>query len=105
MQQCLRLLQIRCIEPFCKPVVDWCQEVMGFLAFPLLLPESSEAGGSTEFPGFCLLALGDADGVLKISFGFSLVVLRLREQQLSFETVEFGFVEMLSRILDGSQRF
>ena len=36
---------------------------MGFLAFPLLLPEASEAGGSTEFPGFRLLVLGYRNGV------------------------------------------
>ena len=28
-------------------MVDWCQQVMGFLAFPLLLPETGETGRST----------------------------------------------------------
>ena len=55
-------------------MVDWCQKVMSFLAFALLLPESSQAGGSTEFPGFSLLTLGYMDGVLKTGFGFSLIV-------------------------------
>ena len=36
---------------------------MGFLAFALLLPESSQAGGSTEFPGFGLLLACDRLGV------------------------------------------
>ena len=43
-QQCLRLLQVSRIKPLGEPIVDWCQEVMGFLAFPLLLPETSQAG-------------------------------------------------------------
>jgi hypothetical protein len=38
---------------------------MGFLAFSLLLPESSETGGGTEFPGFCLLILGYRNGLMK----------------------------------------
>jgi len=50
---------------------------MGFLAFALLVPESSETRCCTEFPGFCLLALGDADGVLKTGFGFGVIVRRL----------------------------
>jgi hypothetical protein len=47
---------------------------MGFLAFPLLLPESSHAGGSAKFPGFGLLALGYTDGVMEAGFGFLLAV-------------------------------
>jgi hypothetical protein len=47
---------------------------MDFLAFPLLLPEASEAGGSAEFPRFRALTLGYTDGVLKTGFGFLLVV-------------------------------
>src|SRR6266446_4450708 len=39
------LLEVGCIKAFSKPMVDWCQKVMGFLGFALLLPESSEAGG------------------------------------------------------------
>ena len=42
---------------------DWCQEVMGFLGFALLLPQASQAGGSTEFPGFRRLVLGYGNGL------------------------------------------
>jgi hypothetical protein len=45
---------------------DWLKEVIGFLAFPLLVPESSEAGSSAEFPGLCLLILGYRNGVMEI---------------------------------------
>src|SRR6516162_10649286 len=63
-EQRLGLLQVCRIPPLGEPAVDGCQEVMGFLAFALLLPEASKAGSSTEFPRFGLLVLGNADGVL-----------------------------------------
>jgi hypothetical protein len=43
MQQRSGILQISGIKAFSEPMVDWCQEVMGFLALALLLPESSQA--------------------------------------------------------------
>ena len=46
-QQCLCLLQVSGVKAFGEPAVDGCQEVIGFLAFALLLPESSETGGSS----------------------------------------------------------
>ena len=74
LQQRLRILQVSRIKALGEPVVDWCQEVMGFLAFALLLPESSETGCGTEFPGFGLLVLGDTDGLMETGFCFSLIV-------------------------------
>ena len=47
---------------------------MGFLAFALLLPESSETCCCTDFPGFGLLALGDTDGVMKTGCCFEVIV-------------------------------
>ena len=47
LQQRLGILQVSRIKALGEPVVDWCQEVMGFLAFALLLPEASEAGGGS----------------------------------------------------------
>src|SRR5712664_1077412 len=73
-QQHLRILQVSCIKPFGEPVVDRCQKVMGFLAFALLLPEASQAGGSTEFPGFCRLLLGYRNGVMEAGFGFEVII-------------------------------
>ena len=42
-QQRLRLLQVGGVKALGEPVVDRCQEVMGFLTLLLLLPESSQA--------------------------------------------------------------
>jgi len=44
LQQRLRILQVSGIKPLGEPMVHGCQEVMGFLAFALLLPETSQAG-------------------------------------------------------------
>jgi hypothetical protein len=49
LQQRLGFLEVSGVKALGEVIVDWYQEVMGFLAFPLLLPETSEAGGSTEF--------------------------------------------------------
>jgi hypothetical protein len=86
-------------------MVDWCQEGMGFLAFALLLPQSSETGGSAEFPGFRLLVLGYPDGVLETDFGFCGIACRLLEEECAFETVQFGFVPSFTRFVHDRQRF
>ena len=46
-QQCLRLLQVGGVKALGEPAVDWCHEVLGFLAFALLLPQVSEAGSGS----------------------------------------------------------
>src|SRR5215813_14707708 len=76
-KQRLGFLEISGVKALGEPTVDWCKEVMGFLAFALLLPQASQAGRGAEFPRFGLLALGDADGVLKTGFGFGVIVRRL----------------------------
>jgi hypothetical protein len=50
LQQRLRLLQVSGVKAFGEPVVDRGQEVMGFLAFALLLPQASEAGSGPQLP-------------------------------------------------------
>ena len=67
LQQRLSLLEVSRIKPFGEPAVDRCQEGMGFLAFALLLPEPSQAGGSTEFPGFGVLMAAISIALWKLS--------------------------------------
>ena len=43
LQQCLGLLEVGRVKALGKPGIDWRQKVMGFPAFSLLLPESSQA--------------------------------------------------------------
>ena len=47
---------------------------MGFLAFALLLPESSEADCCAEFERFGLLILGYRNSLMEAGFGCSLIV-------------------------------
>jgi hypothetical protein len=46
---------------------------MGFLAFALLLPQASQAGGGTEFQGLGLLVTNDLKGVVEAVLRFSLI--------------------------------
>src|SRR4030095_15848192 len=65
---------------------------MGFLAFALLLPETSETCCCTEFPGFRRLVLGDADGLAETSFGCSMVVGRRFKEAFTLKAMDVGCV-------------
>jgi hypothetical protein len=47
LQQCIGRLEIGCVKPLGKPMVDWRKEILGFLTFSLLLPESSKTDGGS----------------------------------------------------------
>src|SRR5947209_3171508 len=86
-------------------MVDWCQEVMGFLALPLLLPEASHTGGSAEFEGLGLLVASDGKGVLKTGFGFSGIIRRLLQEEFAFEAIQLWFVPTSTSCVHDRQRF
>ena len=73
-EQCFCVNQISRIEAFAEPIIDRSQQVIGFLALPLLSPETSQAGGGAKFPRFSALILGDCKGLVKGCLGFSAVV-------------------------------
>ena len=73
LQQRLRILQVSRIKTLGEPMVDWCQEVMGFLAFPLLLPQAGEAHRCTQLQGFGLLAASHVEGLLEARLGVGLI--------------------------------
>ena len=54
---------------------------------------------------FAPLVLGDRHGVLETGLSFTLVVCRQLQEGFALETLEFGFVEMLSSIINSPQRF
>jgi len=62
LQQCLRLLQIRRVEPLGEPAGDRGQQVVGLLALVLGLPQARQAGSGTEFLGFGLLSCEQVHG-------------------------------------------
>src|SRR5262245_6680228 len=73
-QQCLGLLQVSGVKALGEPVIHWGEQVMGLLAFALLLPEASETASSAEFPRFRRLILGYRHGVMETGFGFCGIV-------------------------------
>jgi len=75
-QQCLGVLEVSRIKAFRKPVIHRGEQVIGFLAFALLVPEPSETCCGTEFPGFGLLISGDCKGFVETRFGFSDIIPR-----------------------------
>src|SRR6516165_1665504 len=77
LQQRLGLLQVGGVKTLGEPAVDWGEQVIGFLAFALLLPESSQTGRGAECEGFRLLILGYRNGLMKAALRFSVIVRRL----------------------------
>ena len=63
-QQRLGFLEVRRVEPFGEPVVDWRQQRLGFLALALALPEATQAHGGASLQRFRLLAAGHVQGPL-----------------------------------------
>src|SRR5262245_26344603 len=59
-QQRLCFFQVGCVEPFGEPAIDRREEVAGFGAAALVLPETGEAHGGAQFPELGFLLLGDA---------------------------------------------
>jgi len=47
-QQRFGLLEVCRIESLREPAIDFCQQLAGFGALALALPEATQAGGSTE---------------------------------------------------------
>lgn len=66
--------EISRIQPFRKPTIHVTKQLPRLVSFALTLPESSEAGGGTEFPAFGALGLGKGDGLVETGFSFRIVV-------------------------------
>ena len=58
------------------------------MAFALLVPETSEAGGGTKFPGLRLLVVSDVKGVMEAGFGFRGNCLKIVAGG-AFESIQF----------------
>jgi hypothetical protein len=52
LQQGFGILKVRRVKPFGEPGIHRSEQVIGFLALAVLLPQASEASRGTEFPGF-----------------------------------------------------
>lgn len=63
------LLQIFCVKPLGKPVVNARQALVCFALLALLLPQACKIHRSTEFEGFGVLLLCNVDGFEKVGYG------------------------------------
>src|SRR5262249_36954920 len=87
------------VKPLNEPAVHWGEQVIGFLAFALLLPEPGQAGSGTEFEGLGLLVASDIQGVKEATLGFSLIVRRLLQPEFAFQSMYFCFVPAFSSLV------
>lgn len=58
------------VEAFCEPAVDRREQVVGLSAFALLLPQTGEARGGTQFQRLTSLVAGRIQRTGKCGFGF-----------------------------------
>src|SRR5262245_66610951 len=98
-KQGLGLLEVGRVKAFGEPVIHRGKQVMGFLAFPLLLPESSQARSSTEFERFGLLAASHVQSPLQPDFRLLRLWYRLSLEQDATETTNFRFPPAFVRLL------
>ena len=102
LQQRLGLLEISGIKSLGEPVVDWCQKVMGFLAFALLLPQASQAGRRSQLEGLGLLGSGALKGVVEAALQLRRYGRKTVAKEFALETAQLWFVRPFSRGLSQS---
>jgi hypothetical protein len=54
-QQHLGLLQVRSVEAFGEPTIDWREQITSFRSLALIAPELGEVYGRTQFEQPCLM--------------------------------------------------
>jgi hypothetical protein len=72
LQQRLGLLEICRIKALGEPAVNRCEQLVGFGALALPLPQPSQAHGRPQLQGFRPLTPSDVEGSLEAGFGFPL---------------------------------
>jgi hypothetical protein len=61
-QQRLGVLEVGGVEALGEPAVDRCQQLVGFRALVLALPQARQAHGGAEFERLCLLLTSHVEG-------------------------------------------
>src|SRR5262249_18794995 len=85
LQQGLGVLEVRCVEPFGEPTVDRRQQLVGFGALTLVLPQPTEAHAGPQLPRSVLLAAGYGEGLLEAGFRLRCVRDGLLEQEVVYD--------------------
>ena len=87
-EQFLGFLQIARVEAFSGPVVHGSQEFPRLLHLALVAPETCEAHGGAQFPGFGFLLAGDRERALEIRFSFRGVRLQRLEHDFTGNSMD-----------------
>jgi hypothetical protein len=87
LQQCLGLPEIRGVKAFGESPIDRRQQHMRFSPLAVLLPQSGQAHGRPQLPGFGLLATCNGQGLLEAGFGAGRVWDALPQQELALEPI------------------
>ena len=105
LQQRLRVLQIERLEALRKPTINRSQQFARLPHLALVAPETREAHGGAQFPGFGLLLAGDGEGALEVRLCFACVSLRGLQLEFSGNTVDLGLPQSFSGRFDCRHRF
>jgi hypothetical protein len=68
LQQRLGFLEVCGVQPLAEPGIDLWQELACGIALPLLLPEATQAHGSSQFQGLRLLLARNLKSLTEIRF-------------------------------------
>ena len=90
LQQRLRLLEVERVEPLSEPPVHRRQQFARLLHLALVTPETREAHGGAEFPGFGLLFAGDRESALEMRFCFGGVGLRQHQSDFASNAIDLS---------------
>src|SRR5262244_2964348 len=92
LEQCLCLLQVGGVKPLGEPAVDRREQLTGFSALALTLPQAGQAHGGAQLPRLRLLAAGHFKGLLKMRLRLRLGSWRVLHQQRTLEPIYLGLV-------------
>ena len=87
LQQDLRLPQVGCVKALGEPIVDGEEELMSFGLSALAPPQSTQAHGGAQLPGFDLLAARYGQSLLSAGFCLGCVRDGLAQQQGTLEAI------------------
>ncbi len=62
------VLQVSRIKSLGEPAIDRCEQIRGFLALALALPQPAQAYGRTQLPRLGLLTASNSQGLLEAGF-------------------------------------
>src|SRR5215831_18616783 len=95
LQQRLSLLQVGRVKPLGEPAIHLRQQLPGFVALALLLPQSTQAHRRPQLQGLGLLAAGKSEGLMKTGLWLRVMLWRACQQELPLESIQLCLLPAL----------